>query len=90
MRSLQVYVQAKEGRGCWAGFQRDEWHKGRLLALLRGKDGVHKTLDFRSVTRTGQHALCSELQPGLFQNHRLLTLSVKWPVARYQRGTWWS
>ena len=47
-------VQAGEGSGRWAGFERDEWLKERLLAKLRGKEAVRKTLDFSSCTRTGQ------------------------------------
>lgn len=54
MLCLQVTVQASEGRGQWAGFEREEWQKGRLLAMLRGKDGVRKTLDFTSIVRTGE------------------------------------
>lgn len=50
---MQVNVRAGQGSGQWAGFDRDKWHKGRLLAILRGKDGVRKTLDFSSIVRTG-------------------------------------
>jgi len=51
--TLQVTMRVGDGRGQWAGFEREEWNKSRFLKLMRGKDGVRKVLECDCTVSTG-------------------------------------
>ena len=46
-------MRVGDGRGQWAGFEREEWNKSRFLKLMRGKDGVRKVLECACTVSTG-------------------------------------
>lgn len=58
--TLQVIMRIGDGRGQWAGFEREEWNKGRFLTLMRGKDGVRKVLECACTVSTGVLTTCRQ------------------------------
>ena len=49
-----MYLTDDGVRGQWPGFEKDDWKKGGLRSMLRGRSGVRKTLDVTTFLRTGE------------------------------------